>query len=67
MSTDYTYKKNFQLESQENALPLNRPQAPRSISAADADRDSNIGRNDVPYNPGGEGHAGRCGADLAVN
>lgn len=40
--------------SYEGALPKAQPQAPRSISAATADKDSAIGRNNTPLNPGSD-------------
>lgn len=40
--------------SYEGDLPNREPQAPRSISIETADRDSSIGRNNTPYNPGSE-------------
>lgn len=37
------------------------PQAPgKTISIEQADRDSAVGRNNEPYNPGGECHVGNC-------
>lgn len=36
------------------------PQAPRSISIEQAD--NRVGRNNIPYNEGGEGHMGRDGS-----
>lgn len=64
--------KNFKLSSFEGALPdvnssdktLPQPQAPRSISAAQADADSVIGRQNDPYNPGStpNGATGHCGS-----
>ena len=41
-----------------------KPQCPRrAISSAEADRDSAIGNNHTPYNPGGEGKAGTDACD----
>ena len=42
--------------SYEGDLPNRTPQAPRSISAAEADLDSAVGRNNAPYNEGSENH-----------
>lgn len=41
-------------------LPNTQPQAPSSISAQVADQDSDKGRNNVPYNKGGENHIAGC-------
>ena len=41
-----------------------KPQVPHGfISAEQADKDSAVGRNNAPYNPGGEGKAGTDACD----
>lgn len=47
---------NHQLNTHEGTLPNTEPQAPRAISIDEAD--NQVGRNNAPYNPGGEGHGG---------
>jgi hypothetical protein len=47
--------------SYEGRLPSREPQAPRSIPVSEADKDSASGRNNQPYNKGGEPHTGGCG------
>lgn len=70
--------RNFKPESNEGPIETHpsvgvyritprEPQAPRSISIEEADKDSAIGRNNIPYGDGGEGHAGRAGSKLPVN
>lgn len=46
--------------SYEGALPNTEPQAPRSISIETADRDSAVGRNNAPYNPGSTPNGADC-------
>lgn len=42
----------------EGQLPNREPACPRKpISIEEADRDSAVGRNNVPYNDGGQPHA----------
>lgn len=48
--------------SYEGDLPNKIPAAPRSISIEEADKDSAVGRNNVPYNPGG-GQSNMRGSD----
>ena len=52
MSETHDQKRNSTAE----ALPNKEPQATSSITIQEADADSSIGRNNIPYNPGGEGH-----------
>lgn len=48
---------NQDVSSYEGQLPNREPQCPRKpISAETADKDSTVGRNDVPYNEGSESH-----------
>lgn len=47
--------------SYEGTLPNREPQAPRSISIETADKDSAVGRNDKPYNPGSEPNGPQSG------
>jgi hypothetical protein len=52
----FDQKKNSDAE----ALPNKEPQAPQSVPMAIVENDESIGRNNIPYNPGGEGHGTRC-------
>jgi len=47
-------------EVNEGELPNRKPQGQRSISIEQADKDSAVGRNNEPYNKGGEPHGKRC-------
>ena len=48
-------------DTDEDTLPNRGPQAPRSLSIEEADKDSAVGRNNEPYNPGSEAHGCGCG------
>ena len=45
--------------SEGDPLPNTQPQAPQSIPMNIVEKDEKIGRNNEPYNPGGEGHGTR--------
>lgn len=51
---------NTKTDSETGCAGCAQPQAPSSIPIETADRDSAVGRNNTPYNPGSEGHT-PCG------